>query len=1005
MYSKKTAALLAATFLCLSGGGISSYAEGGNSSQNWENATVTEDIHITGNGINATANNTTFKGPELAVDNQAQLNMTGGSVEVPQDAFTVQGGSIDVSGANVNSGIWVSAVEGQGAGKAVFNNTTITGTNLVAQGYGSIKNEENSQGSNAPQTVIDITGGSVNVTNIKASNNVYIDGELKHTYGDQERGATINLHNVQQATTNTLTAEGKSHLGIGNSTLTVNEATSVMGDSWMHVSDSQLNTNGAVTLTGAGPNVPYDETTNTIDLENSTWTHKGDKVTLDNSAVIEAANSTVNISNTNLSLDYNSFVELLKSDMTVNGGTISLDNGANMKLWGKENEADSSGKGSTVTFNNAKLNIANSSADDTSYIALREGSTINLNKTTVDVKGHDVWPEEGQPLPGTDNPQVFSYVDLNHSTMNMYDSTLKLDNAYMQASDESTVNVQNSTIQLSSSDIELAGSTMNVTGSTILMNGDSQIGLDNGYSDESKQSTLNLTNVALTMKDESQITVNGSILTIGNGTKVDVSSASISTKPGTATFAAKEAPSAPISVTNNGKLIFANGSATYTTADANNNIQTVATAADGGKITVESNAGLYVDNAKIDNTTKYNINSAIVKTDANGNVTGELGWNGRVFGKNQLQELNKTTGLYENKNFGEVYTGLFAANAMQAAYLSADGPAYDFIDAVQTTFRTGDTTADNANITKALNSSAGLTGLAGVGYGLASFSDTLSRSVNTHDAADGNVWASYIHDKRTVDGLKVGNLSADYDLTYNGAVIGVDFSNSDTTRYGLALAYADGDVSTNGGLVSTQNDADYYGGSLYGVWNGSKGLTYKAELGYTKSSNDLTQYNTGTKITASTDADAVYAGVRAEKAIESASGTWTPYAGLRYTRLAVDDYTDSLGFAHNSDNAGIWNLPVGVAYRHESKSSSGWTYTPSVELGYQFAFGNKTMDETVSFGAGSDLFGVDIAENSFLGRLSFTAANDDLAFGVHYGYQKGSNTDSKAWGVSASLKF
>ena len=456
-------------------------------------------------------------------------------------------------------------------------------------------------------------------------------------------------------------------------------------------------------------------------------------------------------------------------------------------------------------------------------------------------------------------------------------------------------------------------------------------------------------------------------------------------------------------VKNEGTLTFEAGSAAYSTAKDDGTVRTLIYADEGSTINVDENASLYITNAESGKT--YNL-SKVIQPTGNDVQSQDLGqsWTGQIFGSSQRIKIDTATGLATQYTFGETYGPLLAANAMEAA-ADGNGKAADFISSVESAYRTGKAAEGNANITTALNSSAGLTGLAGIGYGLASFSDTLSRSVNTHDAADGNVWASYIHDKRTVDGLKVGNLDADYDLTYNGAVIGVDFSNTDTTRYGLALAYANGDVSTNGGAVSTQNDADYYGGSLYGVWNGAKGLTYKAELGYTKSSNDLTQYNTGTKITASTDADAVYAGVRAEKAIESASGTWTPYAGLRYTRLAVDDYTDSLGFAHNSDNAGIWNLPVGVAYSHESKSSSGWTYTPSVELGYQFAFGNKTMDETVSFGAGSDLFGVDIAENSFLGRLSFTASNDDLAFGVHYCYQKGSNTDSKAWGVSAGLKF
>lgn len=809
---------------------------------------------------------------------------------------------------------------------------------------------------------------------------------------------------TENKTVDKVTVENKSTLSIGdNGSLTVNGTTTVKGDSKINVSDNQLTTNGDVTLVGAGSDVPYEKTTNTIDLGGGTWTHNDGKVTADQGAVIEAArNSKANINNANLSLDNGSFVELLQSEMTLNNTKATLTNGASMKLWGTDDEQGGTNKGSVVTLENGST----LTTDSQSSLTVAEGSILRVNGSSSKLETNSAVTLTGTG-PNVAYDDTANTIDLNEGgTWTHKNGNITLDNsAVIEAARGSNVEFTKTNLSLNNNSfVELMGSDMTLTDSTVSMkNGSSIKVLTNDEKGANTGSNITLKNGTLTMDAGSYITIdkggtlniNGNILTVNNGAELHVSSSDIST-------VSRETATAPISVTNNGKLIFKSGSATYTTADANNNIQTVATADKNSSITVESNAGLYVDNVKVaDNTKKYDISKAVVQTKADGTQENK-GWDGRVFGSSQRIELNKE-GIFEYKGF-DTYTGLFAANAMQAA-VDGNGKAADFISSVESKYQSGDTAADNANITYALNSSAGLTGLAGVGYGLASFSDTLSRSVNTHDAADGNVWASYIHDKRTVDGLKVGNLSADYDLTYNGAVIGVDFGNSDTTRYGLALAYANGDISTNGGLVSTQNDADYYGGSLYGVWNGSKGLTYKAELGYTKSSNDLTQYNTGTKITASTDADAVYAGVRAEKAIASASGTWTPYAGLRYTRLAVDDYKDSLGFAHNSDNAGIWNLPVGVAYRHESKSSSGWTYTPSVELGYQFAFGNKTMDETVSFGDGSDLFGVDIAENSFLGRLSFTASNDDLAFGVHYGYQKGSNTDSKAWGVSASLKF
>ncbi len=459
-----------------------------------------------------------------------------------------------------------------------------------------------------------------------------------------------------------------------------------------------------------------------------------------------------------------------------------------------------------------------------------------------------------------------------------------------------------------------------------------------------------------------------------------------------------------ISVESGGTAKFKAGSKTYTTADNNGTVRSILFVKDGGKVTIDKNAGLYVSNAATNK--KYDVSKVIAKADENGQPTTDkyTDWNGQVFGKNQLIQLS-ADGTFEARSFADSFSGLFASSIMEAAYNDPYSTAYQFVeDVITNRYQSTNAAADNAKITEALNSAAGLTGLAGVGYGLVSFTDDLARSIGSHAADESGLWASYLHDKRSADGLAVGNLDADYDITFDGAVVGVDFAKTETARYGAAISYAAGETSASG-LASTENKADYYGGALYGVWTGASGLTYKAEVGYTKSENDITQWNSGTKITADADADAFYAGVRAEKAYALQSGTLTPYVGVRYTDLSVDSYTDSLGFAHDADSAGLWNLPFGVVYCHENTASSGWTFAPEVELGYQLAFGDKDFDETVSYGKGADTFGIDMGENSFIVRLSLTAAKDDLAFGIHYGYQKGSNTQSQAWGLTASLKF
>lgn len=309
--------------------------------------------------------------------------------------------------------------------------------------------------------------------------------------------------------------------------------------------------------------------------------------------------------------------------------------------------------------------------------------------------------------------------------------------------------------------------------------------------------------------------------------------------------------------------------------------------------------------------------------------------------------------------------------------------------------------AYDARVTEALNSAASLTGLGGVGYGTYRFTTAFTDHVANHEA--GGLWASYLHDKSSVDGLSVGNLRADYDLTYDGVVVGSDFYDNGRTTIGAAFAYADGDVSTKSG-VSTKNDVDYYGGMIYGSVKGGAGMTYRAEIGYNRSSNDLTQWNTGERITGSVDADAFHVGVAAEKEIRTGSSVWTPFLGLQYIDLSIDDYSDSLGFRHEGDSAGLWNMPVGVNYKYEV-ANGAWTYAPTVTLGYRFAFGDDSVDETLRYDSGAGSFGTEIAEDSFFTRIGFEAKKDNIGFGVHYGYERGSDTEANQWGINCSFFF
>lgn len=496
--------------------------------------------------------------------------------------------------------------------------------------------------------------------------------------------------------------------------------------------------------------------------------------------------------------------------------------------------------------------------------------------------------------------------------------------------------------------------------------------------------------------DMSGISVDGSVMTFKNGSELHVGGTSNA-----------RAETTGVTVTNKGHLTFENGSSTYTTAqaaaaDEAAQVNTVATADADSTITVNDGAMLYVTNATEEGA-QYDLKNVIVKDEKGQGWASEQ----TIYGASKTEELvvgDDGVATVKEVSIGKHWAGVVAAEAFDAALQDTGSAAEKFVSYVKANHAEwGDNvdSAYDARVTEALNSAAGLTGLGGVGYGTYRFTTAFTDHVANHEVSD--LWASYLHDKSSVDGLSVGNLRADYDLTYDGAVIGSDFYDNGRTTIGAAFAYADGDVSTKSG-ISTKNDVDYYGGMIYGSVKGGAGMTYRAEIGYNRSSNDLTQWNTGERITGSVDADAFHVGVAAEKEIRTGSSVWTPFLGLQYIDLSIDDYSDSLGLRHEGDSAGLWNMPVGVNYKYEV-ANGAWTYAPTVTLGYRFAFGDDSVDETLGYNGVGSTFGTEIAEDSFFTRIGFEAKKDNIGFGVHYGYERGSDTEANQWGINCSFFF
>lgn len=281
--------------------------------------------------------------------------------------------------------------------------------------------------------------------------------------------------------------------------------------------------------------------------------------------------------------------------------------------------------------------------------------------------------------------------------------------------------------------------------------------------------------------------------------------------------------------------------------------------------------------------------------------------------------------------------------------------------------------------------------------------------VQDHDSiyGDDNIWAKYIHNKFETDGMSssFGGITADND--YNGVIVGYDFNQSGKLQSGVAIHYGHGDGTGS----FTRNDYDAWGVSLYGALKDEEaGTNLMADIGYTKTSNDITGTIAGKDLTADRDLTAWTIGVRGEKEFVSGRNQIVPYVGLRYMNVDPSSYTSyyngKKAFEYDADKQDIWMVPLGVSFRNETKTGSGWRITPKLDVAYIWAFGDTDNEVDVNMaGASAPLYYTVMDDGSWLASLGVDASHGAWTFGAGYAYQKGDDTKNNKWYVNAGFAF
>lgn len=281
--------------------------------------------------------------------------------------------------------------------------------------------------------------------------------------------------------------------------------------------------------------------------------------------------------------------------------------------------------------------------------------------------------------------------------------------------------------------------------------------------------------------------------------------------------------------------------------------------------------------------------------------------------------------------------------------------------------------------------------------------------VQDHDSiyGDDNIWAKYIHNKFETDGMSssFGDITADND--YNGVIVGYDFNQSGKLQSGVAIHYGHGDGTGS----FSRNDYDAWGVSLYGALKDEEaGTNLMADIGYTKTSNDITGTLNGKDLMADRDLTAWTIGVRGEKEFVSGRNQIVPYVGLRYMNVDPSSYTSyyngKKAFEYDADKQDIWMVPLGVSFRNETKTGSGWRITPKLDVAYIWASGDTDNEVDVNMaGASAPLYYTVMDDGSWLASLGIDASHGAWTFGAGYAYQKGDDTKNNKWYVNAGFAF
>ena len=276
---------------------------------------------------------------------------------------------------------------------------------------------------------------------------------------------------------------------------------------------------------------------------------------------------------------------------------------------------------------------------------------------------------------------------------------------------------------------------------------------------------------------------------------------------------------------------------------------------------------------------------------------------------------------------------------------------------------------------------------------------------NTQGAA---LWLAPIYKSSDSDGFDAEGVDYGVDMDLYGVALGADYTLSNGIRFGAMFNVGSGEVDGQGAGSAVSNDFDYYGFAVYGGYS-MGALSVVADVSYTVADNDLEGNTSIDKVGASLDSTNLSLGVTGQYQLDFNGTTVTPHAGLRFSRIDLDDYTvdgEDIIADYDADSMNIFSIPVGVTFAKEF-TGDAWTVKPSLDLTLTGNFGDDETDGTVHWAGVENLstnVSSEVLDNFTYGAtLGVAAKTGNFSLGLGVNYTGSSNVDE--FGVQANARF